>query len=241
MNLTLSPSLQTEGAWAYEIKFLADAATAARAVAWARRRMIPDCHGEADLDGGYQTRTLYLDTPDFDVYRRTKGFRSAKLRIRRYGQANAVYVEQKRKRGDRVRKHRERLDACDLPALLDEATPSPWFRAEAAPRGFRPTCLVEYLRFAFNGLTPEGRVRLTVDGPIGAQRHEDWSLPSLHEPTPILTGQGIVEIKFADAMPNLFKELLESEPLTVTRVSKYRRGVASTEAPAAWRPLCLTS
>jgi hypothetical protein len=41
----------------------------------------------------------------------------------------------------------------------------------------------------------------------------------------LLPGRGLLELKFHDAMPDLFRRLLPELPLQSARVSKYRRCV----------------
>lgn len=116
----VSPSLVARGeadAPAFELKFLVDEPTALAIEAWARRTMSLDPHGSPALGGAYDTATLYLDTPELDVYHRSPSYKRRKFRIRRYGSAAWVSLEQKSKRGDRVRKRRSSVPLHELGLL----------------------------------------------------------------------------------------------------------------------------
>lgn len=118
-----SPSLQrgvsSAAGAAFEVKFLLDEALAAAVEDWARRRLVIDPHGDPARGGAYRTTSLYCDTPELDVYRRTPGYKRRKFRLRRYGEANWVYFERKSKSGDRVSKRRTIADECDITRLAE--------------------------------------------------------------------------------------------------------------------------
>src|SRR5947209_4475248 len=105
--LLVSPALVNgDSGDAYELKFVLPEAAAGEVEAWARRRLAPDPHGR---NGTYSTTSLYCDTSGWDVYHRSAGYRRSKYRVRRYGAAPDVHLERKKKRGDKVRKHRDAL------------------------------------------------------------------------------------------------------------------------------------
>src|SRR6266567_9231034 len=98
-----SPGLRVSGAIpAFELKFVLDEILAAKVARWCAARMQPDPHGDPALGGLYRTTTLYLDTAAFDVVHGIGAFRWHKYRLRRYGHEAWVFVERKRKSGDRV-------------------------------------------------------------------------------------------------------------------------------------------
>src|SRR5262245_13671657 len=101
MTFELSPSLVNASdrtADSYELKFHLPADRADQVESWARRHLWPDPHGD---DGRYLITSLYCDTSAHDVFHRTPGFRRAKHRLRRYGESALIYLERKRRRGDR--------------------------------------------------------------------------------------------------------------------------------------------
>lgn len=223
-----SPSLRagSGAAAAYELKFLLDEAAARPVEAWARQRLAPDPHGR---DGTYRTTSLYCDTPALDVYHRTRGFRRSKYRVRRYGETAAVHLERKTKRGDRVRKRRSALPLEGL-GLLEAAEAEPewpfaWFLRQVRFRGLRPAARVGYDRTAFVGHAPEGAVRLTMDRHLVGVPAEGWELPPLRDGKELLPGQVVLELKYQDVLPGLFRDLLGRLPPVLARASKYRLAV----------------
>lgn len=225
----LSPSLGPRGDGdgpAFELKFLLDEAQAHEVEDWARRRLLLDPHGDPELDGAYRTTSLYCDTAELDVYRRTPGHRRRKFRVRRYGVAGWVYLERKAKRGDRVTKRRVAVAEEELP-LLEQTLcladwPGRWFQQRLHRRRLRPACLIRYRRTAYVGTCPEGPLRLTLDRRVRGQLTNAWSVAPFEGGLPLLTGQVIVEFKFRAALPAPFRELVAELRLNPAAVSKYR-------------------
>src|SRR6185437_13336869 len=117
-NGVASPSLASAagGGDAYEVKYRLTAQEAESVQAWAYERLTPDPHGEG---GVYRTTSLYLDTPVFDIYHKTRGYRRSKYRLRRYGAEEWVHLERKIRRGDRVRKSRVAIALAEVPRLVE--------------------------------------------------------------------------------------------------------------------------
>lgn len=214
-----SPSLAAAGSSdrAYEVKYLVDSSTASVVEEWARQNLTPDLHG----DGGvYRTATLYLDTAELDIYHKSKGYRRNRYRVRRYGTADLLHLERKRRHGDRVRKTREviALDALTrLPDLTDEVA----FAAAIRERFLQPSCWVGYTRSAFT----DGAVRLTIDRDVAGVPLAAWTVPTRLDARPLLPDQAVLELKFRDAMPALFHDLLGRLPAQLPGGSKYGRCV----------------
>lgn len=204
----LSPSLQGNERAAFELKFALTPELQPAAIAWARSNMIPDSH--ADSAGCYQVSTLYFDTPSLSMLIRERGFRTTKYRVRRYGAEDLTYFERKRKRGNRVRKVREA-----------GSEPPTWFESERCARGLDPALWVTYQRHAFVG---EDGLRLTMDGDLRAWRTEE---PGTYDrPGPL-----VVELKFHDALPALFRTLIAELRLMPAACSKYRLSMAHFVEP----------
>jgi hypothetical protein len=222
--LALSPSLasDTQIGDAYELKFLLTVEEAAAVEAWARRRLPPDPHGE---DGAYRTTSLYLDTPFFDVFHKSPGHRRSKYRVRRYGAGDLVHLERKKRRGDRVRKHREPLPLVELPRLLEAGCPLTWFASRICERMLGPVCCVGYTRTAFVAGSSEAPMRLTLDREVVGAPAEGWTVPEHIEGRKLLIGEAILELKFRDALPGLFRVLLDTLPTRPAGGSKYARCV----------------
>jgi hypothetical protein len=225
MSGDLSPSLDGSGdeaidapVAAFEQKFLVAAEVGARVAAWARAEMRPDPHGDAI--GEYGVTTVYLDTPDFAVFHRAPELHGAKYRIRRYGAETVAWLEKKVRSGDRVQKRRVRVGLPEI-ARLDAAR---WFDEEIRDLGLAPTCVVAYRRTAWFGSGDHGPFRLTLDRAIEGAEHRAWELGSNGAPSHALLQDRVVcELKFRNALPQLFKKLLADVGLEPSSFSKYRR------------------
>src|SRR5688500_1074758 len=95
---------------ACEIKFVIDERLAPRVRDWPRTHFQPDQHGAGPFRDEYRNSTLYFDTRRFDVFHRNDSFGRAKYRIRRYGDANAVFFERKLRKPGLLIKRRTRDD-----------------------------------------------------------------------------------------------------------------------------------
>lgn len=216
MNVHVSPSLQAAGRWANEVKFLVSPDLAEQVLEWARASMVPDCHGDPDLDGAYLIHTLYLDTAERSVYLRDAGYRVSKFRVRHYGDGKLAYVEQKRKRGCRVLKRREPIALNGIPP--EEG----WFAAAIERRRLGPSVLVSYTRHAFNAMTPLGPIRMTLDRDLNACAPKGWVVAEVSKGIAALADARILEIKFPVDLPQEFRELIQRFGLVQGAMSKYR-------------------
>lgn len=229
----VSPSLRTGSsppalAPSYELKFLLPVAAAAEVEAWARASLQPDPHGVAALGGAYEVTTLYLDTPRHDVFFRAPELDGAKLRLRRYGAEDVVYLEQKRRRGDVVEKRRTKVRGGEVARLEGAVAPDwagAWFRGEVDARGFRPMCNLTYLRTAYFGSADHGGFRLTLDRGVRAAKASAWEARPAGAAEGIAIGatETVCELKFRNAMPQPFKALVARLGLASSGLSKYRR------------------
>ncbi len=209
----------------YELKIVLARAEAELVQAWATSRLAPDSFGDAE--GRYEVRTVYLDSPELEIYQRLGDEPGTKFRVRRYGEEGEVWLERKRRRGDRVRKLRAKWPLADLTTLLDgRGSPRQWprrFQDAVRGRDLAPVLLVVYPRSAFSG---EGDIRLTLDWGVKVWRmrvDEDVFSPK-GDPTEVTTDV-ILELKFDGDMPELFAELMTMLGRDVGSFSKYGRGV----------------
>jgi hypothetical protein len=229
-DVVLSPSIQQvagEKIAAFEVKFLLRDDVARHVQQWAMTRMEPDAYADPRQGGAYQTTSLYLDTPQRDVFHRGAGHRRRKFRLRRYGLEARIYLERKTRRGDRVAKRRcdvplDELAALTGPAILD-TWPGDWFRTRIHAADLRPACRITYDRTAFMLRTDDGPLRLTLDRSIRGLSTDAWDLTPITPEHPILTDHVVCEFKFRGALPNLFKELIYALKLESGSFSKYRR------------------
>ena len=226
----LSPSLQTSSkasAHAYEMKFLLPEEAARQLQSWAAAHLNVDAYANPEQGNSYQTTTLYLDTVPLDLFHQPQKFRGRKYRLRRYGQEENIYLERKRRRGDRVRKRRHCVQEDELVLLETRqqcpGQPEEWFHRKVARHELRPSCCVTYERAAFMKRGITGPMRLTFDRRIRGVRADDWSVSPVTDGTQILAGEVICEFKFRESVPALFQQIIEAMQLQPASVSKYRR------------------
>ena len=212
-----------------ELKFVVTASIAEQLRDWARRHLDPDTHCDPLIGEGYRVSTLYLDTPRFEVYHREPPVGRRKYRLRRYGSEGTIWLETKRKSQGLVCKRRTAVSDLNLP--LPEVPPDDkwhgeWFRRHVETRQLRPMSVVTYERFARIGSMPEGDVRLTIDRDLRGTSAAGWHVPrdSAGE-IALLPDLFVVELKFRDVLPALFKRLLCELPLRPVSFSKYRTAV----------------
>lgn len=226
-----SPGLRADVGAAFELKFELSPDDVVRMKAWASRHLRPDPH--AGSNGFYRVTSIYCDTPEFDVFHRSPGYRGSKLRLRRYGAAPFVFLERKFRRGDRVRKRRVEVVPGELSRLSESVEraqppsdwPAGWFAAHALKKRVAPTCRVAYHRSAFFGVSAGQAVRLTIDENLIGEPTRGWDALPLEDGLALMPDRALLELKFQDAMPALFRELLPELPLQTARASKYRRCV----------------
>jgi hypothetical protein len=227
----VSPSLSlAKSRGAYELKFLVDEDRALEIMDWARTHLAPDPHADSESGDGYQVNSLYLDTPKFDVFHRTGFCGRRKYRLRRYGDEAIVWLELKKKRKGRVRKRRVSVAEPDLVRLLTQPSvpdwEGEWFRKRLDRQCLTPVCQVTYQRFVRIGTGTDGPIRLTIDGTLRATTAADWNIPSNSLPgESLINGQRIIELKFCETLPTLFRGLIQDHELQLTSFSKYRTSV----------------
>lgn len=221
---------------AFELKFLLSPEQALEVEARLAPLLSTDSHADGADDRGYRVTTIYCDTPRWDVYHRTGRHKFFKLRLRRYGQAEEVFLERKMKRGDRVRKFRssaalETVQRFAQAPLVDSVAAR--YHRRLLRNDLRPACLVEYRRKAFFHYGSDGPIRLTFDRGIQGGLIDDWSFCTPEATNRVLDGQVVGEFKFRGPMPAMFKSVVESLQLVPGRISKYRLCVQATGGVAS--------
>lgn len=215
---------------AYELKFILREAQVPGVIDWAREHLSADPHALRSGDETYQVSSVYLDTDDLAVYRRRPGFRSSKFRLRRYGSEARIYLEEKRKRQGWVSKVRSKiaeeelvwLEAPELPAEWGGA----WFRQALEERQLLPRCQVTYRRLAREGVTEGEPVRLTIDREIHCASAAGLR-PGTELASPVPIPVTLLELKFRNGLPRLYKGLIRTFGLSSAPASKYRRAAES--------------
>jgi VTC domain len=213
---------------AFEVKFLLNEAEARTVEQRLRPRLAADPHADPSSDGTYRVTSIYFDTPNFDVYRRTERFRRRKYRVRRYGNSASAFLEQKSKSSQQVRKRRTAIPLVELseltgPPRLEWA--GAWFAQQLIARGLQPVCRVSYERIALIGSCSNGPIRVTFDRAACGQSANGHGPEAVSDGVPLLHGEVIAEFKFLESMPAAFKTVVEDLRLTPRPVSKYRRCV----------------
>jgi len=223
---------------AREIKFLVEAARGPEVQAWMRANLAPDEFGSGPEHDQFETSSLYFETDQFDVFHRRGSYGKSKYRVRRYGGSPIMFLERKF-RTDRVLIKRRTTAGLDEFARL-EHQPDPawygyWFHRRLAARQLKPLVQVSYVRTARLGISPYGKVRMTIDFDLRVLPLPDRAfLPGTG--LPLLEGHNIIELKYSTALPDVFKQLIDRFALETQGVSKYRAGLGllglSPDAPA---------
>jgi len=214
--------------WARELKFLVDERQAPALLEWARARLGPDHFGSGPHGDHYTTTSLYFETPAFDVYHRRGSYGRSKFRIRRYGEADIVFLERKFRTSRLLAKRRttvplREMDNLEAPEPA-RGWPGYWFHRRVLLRRLNPLIQMSYDRTARVGTSPTGTMRMTVDTNLRVLPMPDRAfIPNVG--FPLIEGHCIVELKFRAHVPALFKELVETFNLTPSPVSKYRIGL----------------
>jgi hypothetical protein len=227
---SLSPSLWKDREEpAFELKFQLPEQQARSIAAWARQHLNLDPYGVPELDHAYRVHGLYFDTPALDVFHRSPGYKRKKYRLRRYGSAALVFLEQKRKSAGRVAKRRVQVDEAELERLretpIELAWHAAWFHRRISVRKLQPSCLISYERQAYIGHNGEGPLRLTLDRRIRSRLADRWAVEEAVDGLPMLTDQVLLELKFRRHLPAVFKGLMQDFSLTPGPLSKYRLAI----------------
>ena len=215
---------------ASEIKFLIDPAVAPRIRDWARANLQPDPHGSGPFGDEYQITSLYFDTRHFDVFHRRRSYGRAKYRVRRYGNADMVFLERKLRKPGLLVKRRtvESLEGLDRlqESPLDATWAGNWFHRRLLIRRLHPVCQVSYHRIARTSDGSDGTARLTLDSGLRAvPAHE--SRFSLDPGVPFLEHRMVLELKYRVHLPAIFRRLVEEFALRTETASKYRLGMTA--------------
>lgn len=214
--------------FARELKFLVDEAQAPALRAWARVHLAPDHFGSGPHGDNYTTTSLYFETPGFDVYHRRGSYGRSKFRIRRYGEADVVFLERKFRTNRLLAKRRTTVPIHEMEHLAAPAPredwPGYWFHRRVLLRRLSPLIQMSYDRTARVGTAPSGTMRMTIDTNLRVLPMPDRAfIPGVG--FPLIDGHCIVELKYRVEIPALFRQLVETFTLAPSPVSKYRIGL----------------
>lgn len=210
----------------YEIKYLLTVEQKNLLLDIMQEHMIADVHGKSTI------LSLYLDTPDFLLIRRSmdKPEYKEKLRMRSYGVANSdseVFLELKKKYDSVVYKRRVGMSEENLQQYLRTMTPcmdSQIMReidySMKRYTGLVPSVMISCNREAFYDRN-DYEFRMTFDENI-LWRRDDLSLCSPVHGNPLLMpNQVLMEIKTAGSIPLWLVHFLSRHQIRPDSFSKY--------------------
>jgi hypothetical protein len=214
----------------HETKFLIPLEKATAILDWARREMDGDPHGNGEHRDEYLVQSIYLDTPEWHVFRKIGSYGRAKYRIRRYSDENWLFLERKLKRGGIVRKKRTTIGLEELPAFQNHVN-GLWYDRRLTLRQLKPACYIQYHRVARQKMTGDGLLRLTLDRALLFNTNvSPWFWPGTGG-TQFLTDRAILELKYPQslALPALAKRIVTEFNLSPGPASKYRMALRASQ------------
>lgn len=223
----------------FEFKYIIDEHRARAMVPFLRCHLELDEHADPRKGSQYALHTLYLDSPDYCLYRgTTQGHKNRfKLRIRCYDELpqSPVFFEIKRRQGDVIIKRRAAVRRSALKRLLIGQWPRRKDLASADDGAWaaldkfcslrdtihaRGKIFVSYTREAY--VTPgDYAVRVTFDRNLQAHRYDGVFALGGCESRALMDGEVILELKFTDRFPIWMCELVRSFDLERTSMAKY--------------------
>jgi hypothetical protein len=235
----MSPStdVRERREFASEIKFVVPSSLAEQLSDWARARLMPDPNAGGASGDTYRITSLYFDTEAFDVFHRRDSYGRSKLRVRRYGQTELLFLERKLRTRGLLAKRRSIVSHGEIDRLTEEepdhSWPGYWFHRRLLARGLKPVCQITYQRLARVAMTPYGPIRLTIDCDLHGTPVDELKFTE-EKGSLLIDGFSVLELKFRRELPVLFKNLLQEFALNPEPFSKYRQAVKILQlAPAA--------
>ncbi|MDE7164248.1 MAG: polyphosphate polymerase domain-containing protein [Clostridiales bacterium] len=211
----------------YEYKYLLTAEQYFAVLTELDKHMIADKHGKSTI------QSLYYDTDDFLLVRRSleKPIYKEKLRLRSYGQAKGddeVFLELKKKYDGVVFKRRIQLTAADAErGLFDyvraqkEQIAKEITYAVDLYKTLAPRVLLLYDRTAYFGEGTESDLRVTFDTNI-RYRTDRLTLSGGTDGTPVRSdGKILMEVKAGTSIPMWLCRLISANGIRKTSFSKY--------------------
>lgn len=221
----------------YELKYIMTRRQQEAVLAAMGSHMVADDYAHSSI------RNLYLDTPDFRLIRRSleKPVYKEKLRVRSYGlagEADAVFVELKKKYRSVVYKRRLSMPQDQVQGCFDGSRPWPdtqiggelAYAASFYP-DLRPAVFLSYERDAYHGVE-DPDFRVTFDTEIRYRREE---LTLTADPWGVLLlppDQVLMELKAAGGLPLWMVRALSRQRLFQTSFSKYGAAYRHMQAAA---------
>lgn len=183
-----------------------------------------EIHGERLME--YES--LYYDTPDLQMYtiHRSGHADRQKIRVRTYGTTGTTFLEVKRKSNKgRTKKKRMPIPTGCMEDFRDAAGAEEfvetWSRYGAGQ--VEPACGIRFRRITL--VNREKTERVTIDTGIAFDSHRTGEKILLEDAV-------IIEVKQGGRTSSRFKEILRSNRIHPSRVSKYCIGTVLTDPSA---------
>ncbi len=204
------------------------------------------CYMTADEHGKSVIQSLYFDTPDWLLVRRSMEhpIYKEKLRLRSYGiprSGDTVFVELKKKYDSVVYKRRVGMTNAQASRFLlrgdlaenDQISREIDF-CRKRYQALQPAMMLSYRREAWYG-KEDRDLRITFDDRL-LWRAENLSLTSGIYGTPLLgTQEVLMEVKVAGAMPHWLVQFLSAHHIYKTSFSKYCTAYQMYQKESAYR------
>ncbi len=214
----------------HEYKYICDAMQ--RAVLKTRVAGIMKRDPHAGADGSYRIRSLYFDDlGDRCYYENESGIGERdKYRIRIYNNDNSrITLEKKSKnRGMTLKTScriteelcRQLMNGQNVFITGDMPDKQKEILLEMRQKGMRPVVIVEYVRYPF--VETNGNVRVTFDEAVGSSNMiADFFKPDICIRPIMEKGQGILEVKWDEYLPDYLKNHIQPDSLRLSSFSKY--------------------
>ena len=225
----------------FELKYIVPERVALQIRPFIQQFLEVDEFGVGKPNLSYPVHSLYLDSDDWEIHRRTvNGDRNRfKLRIRYYNESpkTPVFFEIKRRNKDVIIKQRGAVDrkyvrniiAGFLPPRSELKAPDSiedYMAIEEFLRlmldvNAKPKMHVAYEREAYVN-NHNNEVRVTLDRNVRGVLREDGTLPTaMVDPCVCTTDEVILELKFTGRFPHWYRDLVQSFNCFQTGAAKY--------------------
>ena len=225
----------------FELKYIIPERVALQVRTFIQQHLEADEFGLGKPNLSYPVHSLYLDSDDWEIHRRTvNGDKNRyKLRLRYYNESpgTPIFFEVKRRMKDIIMKQRGAVTRDSVPKILAGHLPeradlkSPDSIEECmAIEGFlrlmldvnaRPKMHVAYDREAYVN-SHNNEVRVTLDRNVrGVLREDGKLLATMADPYVCTTDEVILELKFTGRFPHWYRELVQRFDCFQTGAAKY--------------------
>ena len=227
----------------FEFKYIISEATALAIREFVQGYLVLDEFGSTQPNLSYPVHSLYLDSPDLNLYQSTiNGDKNRyKLRLRFYeDRPNApVYFEIKRRVDNTISKERGGVDRDEVDSILAGQLPSDDHVVSRDPRQHQalrtfcrrvsalqaiPIAHIAYLREAWMS-AHDNSVRITIDRRVRCEPEPTAQLTTrMQDAVDVFGDYLVLELKFTNRYPDWFRELVRVFHLVQCGAAKYVDG-----------------